>query len=176
MWNSEAKAWKWDLEEPKIFIRKSLKKGWSVKCSWLWVAACDCLQRRSPRVLSRVAPPHYCYSFQIMHLLWLELGSQMQNDRLDYKAASQGRWQEKHGREQGRLAEAWSQGHCQRAGKCPDSATRYFKYCQLPLPSQAKSWNKHMLHYVPHRLYRVSTGQWWDLSMGHSVMCGMSQV
>lgn len=59
----------------------------------------------------------------------------MQNDRPDYEAASRGRRQEKHGREKGRLAEARRQGHCQRAGKRPDSATKYWKYGQLLHPS-----------------------------------------
>lgn len=55
----------------------------------------------------------------------------MQNVRLDYKDASQGRGQERCGREQGRLAEPQRQGYCQPVGNWPDSAAKYQKYCWL---------------------------------------------
>lgn len=106
-----------------------------------------------------------------MFPLWLELGSQMENDRLDYEAASPGRWQEKHGREKERLAEAWRQRHCQRTGKCPDSATKYWKYCQLLLPSLGNVWSQFVARYVPHRLHRAMIRP-----LCGAVTCGIPQL
>lgn len=53
--------------------------------------------------LSRTMLLWVWYSLQRTLPLWLEFGLQMQNVRLDYKDASQGRGQERRGREQGGL-------------------------------------------------------------------------
>lgn len=57
-----------DLEEAKMFTTSSLKKGLSEKVArvlGLRELPVTILKCRSPRALSRVVPPQFCYSFQI---------------------------------------------------------------------------------------------------------------